>query len=62
MKIELNNSKSEAQNVTVVEHFYGDWEIINSSDKYEKTDASTVEFRVSVPANGTKTDFLYCRK
>ncbi|MHB8103773.1 MAG: DUF4139 domain-containing protein [Methanosarcina sp.] len=53
-EIELNNSKPEAQNVTVVEHFYGDWEIINSSDKYEKTDASTVEFRVSVPANGTK--------
>ena len=54
-KIELNNSKSEAQNVTDVEHFYGDWEIINSSDKYEKIDANTAEFRVSVPPNGTKT-------
>ena len=37
-----------------MEHFYGDWEIINSSDKYEKTDAFTAEFRVSVPPNGTK--------
>jgi len=54
-KIELNNSKSEAQNVTVVEHLNGDWEIIKSSDTYEKTDAFTAEFRVSVPANGTKT-------
>jgi hypothetical protein len=53
-KIELNNSKSEAQDVTDVEHFYGDWEIIDSSDKYTKIDASTVEFRVSVPPNGTK--------
>jgi hypothetical protein len=53
-KIELNNSKSEAQDVTDVEHFYGDWEIINSSDKYTKIDASTVEFRVSVPPNSTK--------
>jgi hypothetical protein len=53
-KVELNNSKSEAQSVKVVEHFYGDWEIINSSDKYEKIDAFTAEFRVSVPANGTK--------
>jgi hypothetical protein len=53
-KIELNNSKSEAQDVTDVEHFYGDWEIINNSDKYTKIDASTVEFRVSVPPNGTK--------
>jgi hypothetical protein len=54
-KIELNNSKSEAQNVTVVEHFDGDWEIVKSSDKYEKTDAFTVEFKVSVPAKATKT-------
>lgn len=53
-KIELNNSKSVAQDVTDVEHFYGDWEIIDSSDKYEKIDASTAEFRVSVPPNGTK--------
>ena len=54
-KIELNNSKSEVQNVKVVEHFYGDWNIVSSSDPYEKTDAFTAEFRVSVPANGTKT-------
>jgi hypothetical protein len=54
-EIELNNSKPQAQDVTVVEHFFGDWEITKSSDKYEKTDASTVEFRVSVPASGTKT-------
>ena len=54
-EIELNNSKPQAQDVTVVEHFFGDWEITKSSDKYEKTDASTIEFRVSVPANGTKT-------
>jgi hypothetical protein len=54
-KIELNNSKSVAQNIIDVEHFYGDWEIIDSSDKYEKIDASTVEFKVSIPANGMKT-------
>ena len=53
--IELNNSKSEAQDVTIVEHFYGDWQIIDSSDKYEKTDAFTIEFRISVPANVKKT-------
>jgi hypothetical protein len=53
--IELNNSKSEAQDVTVVEHLYGDWQVLNSSDKYEKIDALTIEFRVSVPANVKKT-------
>jgi len=54
-KIELNNSKLEAQDVTVVEHLYGDWEIIKSSDKYKKIDAFAAEFGVEVPAKGTKT-------
>ncbi len=53
-QIELNNSKSEAQTVTIVEHMYGQWEILKSSDSYEKTDAFTIEFRVVVPAKGTK--------
>lgn len=54
-QIELNNSKSEAQAVTVVEHLFGQWEILKSSDSYEKIDASTIEFRVMVPAKSTKT-------
>lgn len=53
-QIELNNSKSETQAVTIVEHLYGEWEILQSSDSYEKTDAFTIEFRVMVPAKGTK--------
>lgn len=53
-QIELNNSKSEDQAVTVVEHLYGEWDILESSDSYEKIDAFTVEFRVTVPAKGTK--------
>jgi len=50
----LNNSKTEAQEVTVVEHLFGQWEILESSDSYEKIDASTIEFRVMMPAKGTK--------
>jgi hypothetical protein len=53
-QIELNNSKSEAQTVTVIEHLFGQWEILESSDNYEKIDASTIEFRVMIPAKGTK--------
>lgn len=53
-EIELNNSKTEAQEVTVVEHLFGQWDILDSSDNYEKIDASTIEFRVMVPAKGTK--------
>ncbi|WP_440945395.1 DUF4139 domain-containing protein [Methanosarcina sp. T3] len=53
-EIELKNHKSEAQKVRVVEHFYGDWEITTSSDTYEKTDAYTAEWEVTVPADGSK--------
>jgi hypothetical protein len=52
--IEFNNSKSEAQNITVVEHLSGDWQIIDSSEKYKKTDAFTIEFNIPVPANSKK--------
>jgi len=54
-EIKINNSKSEAHAITVVEHLYGEWEILENSDEYEKTDAFTIEFRVMVHAMGTKT-------
>lgn len=53
-EIELKNHKSEAQKIRVVEHFYGDWEIITNSDTYKKTDAYTAEWEVTVPADGSK--------
>lgn len=53
-QIEINNSKSEDQSVAIVEHLYGEWEILESSDSYEEIDAFTIEFRVMVPARGTK--------
>ncbi len=54
-EIQINNSEAEPQNVTVVEHLYGDWNILENSDEYVKTNTFTIEFRVTVPANGTKT-------
>jgi len=53
-EIELKNHKSEAQKIRVVEHFYGDWEIITNSDTYKKTDAYTAEWEVTVPADSSK--------
>jgi len=53
-EIELKNHKSEAQKVKIIEHFYGDWEIIESFDTYKKADAFTAEWEVKVPANGSK--------
>lgn len=52
--VEFNNSRSEVQKIKVIEHLSGDWEIIKNSDLYEKTDAFTVEFQVSIPANSRK--------
>lgn len=53
-EIELKNHKAEAQKVKIVEHIYGDWEITENSDTYQKKDASTAEWEVTVPANGLK--------
>ncbi|WP_292375862.1 DUF4139 domain-containing protein [Methanosarcina sp. UBA411] len=51
---EIKNHKSEPQKVKIVEHFYGDWEITATSDPYEKKDAYTAEWEITVPADGSK--------
>lgn len=51
---EIKNHKLEAQKVKIVEHFYGDWEIIASSDPYKKKDAFIAEWEINVPANSSK--------
>ena len=49
-RIKLRNHKEETVEVVVVEHLYGytEWEIRESSLPYEKKDASTIEFKVSL--------------
>lgn len=53
-EIKLRNHKNEPVTVRVVEHLYrgAGWEITAKSADYRKTDSRTVEFPVSVPANG----------
>lgn len=53
--INLRNHKDSAVTVTCVEHAYGTWKIITSSQDYTKKDAQTFEFAVKVPANGEAT-------
>ncbi|MGB9130994.1 MAG: hypothetical protein WCB90_00025, partial [Methanosarcina sp.] len=53
-EIKLKNHKSEAQEVKILEHFYGNWKITESSDTYKKVDAFTAEWKVKVPADGSK--------
>ncbi len=48
-EIKLTNHKTEAVEVTVVEHAYGDWEILQSALPSQKKDATTFEFVARCP-------------
>ncbi|MDR3388359.1 MAG: DUF4139 domain-containing protein [Rudaea sp.] len=52
--IRLVNRSAHAQTVTVREHLYRwtQWNIVQSSTKYEKRNADTVDFKLEAPANG----------
>jgi len=52
--IHLVNRGARAQNVLVREHLYRwtQWSIVQSSTKFEKRNADTIDFKVDVPANG----------
>ena len=54
-EIELRNHKEEAVEVTVHEYVGSSWTILQKSDDYEKKNSSEIEFKINVPANGTKT-------
>ncbi len=54
----LRNRGNEPVDIRVLEHVWADWEIINRTHPYEKKDARTVEFPVSV-AVGTEVKVSY---
>jgi len=55
-EIELRNAKDEDVDVTIVETLYrwSNWEILRSSDDFEKVDSKTIHFDVEVPDEGKK--------
>ena len=50
----MNHRKSEAVEVRVAERLYRwvNWEIVQQSHDFTKTDAQNIEFHVKVPADG----------
>jgi len=52
-EIALRNAKKAAQTVTVIEPVPGDWQVLASTQAWEKVEAHTLRFTVSVPAEGT---------
>ena len=56
-EIKLRNRKKEPVEIRVVEHLYrwSNWNITEKSDEFRKTDAQTIEFRVTVKPDEEKT-------
>ncbi|MCU0516939.1 MAG: hypothetical protein MUC60_08740 [Oscillatoria sp. Prado101] len=50
-EISIRNRKQDSAEVSVVERFWGDWQILKSSHEYSQLDARTVEFTVAVAAD-----------
>lgn len=55
-EIKVRNHKKEAVEVRIVEHLFrwSGWKIAASSIPYEKVDARTIEFKVTIPPDGEK--------
>ena len=56
-EIKLRNRKKEAVEIRVVEHLFrwANWSIEEKSQDFNKTDAQTIEFRVSLKPDEEKT-------
>lgn len=51
-QINLRNHKKSKVDIVVMEHFWGDWEIIQKSHAFKRKDAYTAEAVVTVPEDG----------
>lgn len=51
-EIEVANSKKTSETVILEEKMSGDWEVVNQSQKGSRTDSTTYDFKLKVPAGG----------
>lgn len=54
-ELALRNHQAQPVTVTATEQFNGEWQMVDSSLPYTKTDSSTAKFEVPVPAHGQTT-------
>jgi len=63
IRTKVENFKDETVTVDLIQHISGQWDMVESSTPYEKSDSSTLVFSVDVPAKGTKElTFQYHRR
>src|SRR3954451_18476290 len=55
-KVEIENFKKQPIDLVVVEHIPGYWKTVESSHKFDKKDAFTIEYKLTLPpeSSGTK--------
>ncbi len=51
-EVKIRNHKDTPVEVKVVEHVWSDWKVTKASHKFEKKDAHTIEFPITVPKDG----------
>ena len=51
-QVDIRNHKDTEVEVLVMEHVWDDWKVLRSSHGYNKIDAHTIRFPVTVPADG----------
>jgi len=54
-EITIRNHKKEKITVYIIEHLYGDWQLLSESQSHIMKDAFTIEYPVSVPKDGKAT-------
>src|ERR1051326_6425538 len=54
-KIEIENFKKTPVDLVIVEHIPGYWKMVEKTDKFEKKDAYTIEYRLTLTKESKKT-------
>ena len=62
IEIRVTNGRSEEVDVLLIEHINGDWVIKDESLNYQKIDASTIQFPLSLNAGETRSIYYTYRK
>ena len=62
IEIRVTNGRNEEVDVLLIEHINGDWVIKDESLNYQKKDASTIQFPLSLNAGETRSIYYTYRK